>query len=232
MRIALVDDEQAMRDQLTEFIRLLSAEEGIPLETVPFSSGSRLLEAYDGTYDILIFDIDMPGLNGMDTARKIREQDEEVVILFVTNIAQYAINGYEVDAIDYIIKPIGYYDFAMKFRKALRRASRARRQKLIIDTVHGPVSLETESILYIEVMAHYLIYHTKDEEFRVRASMKEQESLLREYHFSRCHKSYLINLAHLRGVTASEAQVEDLSVPLGRAYKDALLNDYMAYLHR
>ena len=232
MRIAIVDDEQAMRELLAGFIERYAGEKHLALETHPFPSGDALLESSDRNYDIIIFDIDMPGTSGLDAARKIRETDENVVILFVTNIAQYAINGYEVDAVDYIIKPIGYYDFAMKFQKAVRRAERNQGNTLFIDTVNGPVALCTEEILYVEVMAHYLIYHTGDREYRVRASMKEHEEALKGYHFARCHKSYLINLKHLKNVNASEAIVGEYSIPLGRAYKDSLLTDYMSYLHR
>ena len=74
-------------------------------------------ENYKMIFDIIIFDIDMPGINGIDTARKLREMDSNVTIIFVTNIAQYAINGYEVDAVDYILKPVSYYDFSMKFHR-------------------------------------------------------------------------------------------------------------------
>ena len=232
MRIAIVDDEQAMREQLAEYIRRFAGERRLAADLCPFSSGDALLGAGERDFDIIIFDIDMPGTNGLDAARRIREADENVVILFVTNIAQYAINGYEVDAVDYIIKPVGYYDFAMKFQKAVRRAERSQGGSLFIDTVSGPVALRTDDILYVEVMGHYLIYHTPDRAFRVRASMKEHEDVLRAYHFARCHKSYLINLKHMKSVSASEVIVGEYSIPLGRAYKDGLLTDYMSYLHR
>ena len=232
MRIAIVDDEQAMREQLANYIEQYAGQKHLALETCLFPSGDALLKGPDKDFDIIVFDIDMPGTNGLDAARKIREADENVVILFVTNIAQYAINGYEVDEVDYIIKPIGYYDFAMKFQKAVRRAERNRGNTLFIDTVNGPVGLNTDAILYVEVMAHYLIYHTADREYKVRASMKEHEDPLRGYHFARCHKSYLINLKQLKGVNASEVLVGEYSIPLGRAYKDGLLNEYMSFLHR
>ncbi len=232
MRIAIVDDEQAMREQLASYIRQYAEEKRLALETCLFPSGDALLESPDRNYDIIVFDIDMPGTNGLDAARKIRETDENAVILFVTNIAQYAINGYEVEAVDYIIKPIGYYDFAMKFQKAVRRAERNQGNTLLIDTVNGLVALRTDSIVYVEGMAHYLIYHTADQEYRERASVKEREDTLRGYHFVRCHKSYLINLKQLRSINALEVLVGDFSIPLGRAYKDGLLNEYMRYLHR
>ena len=232
MRIAIVDDEWAMREQLAGYMERFAGERHLPLETVPLPSGDALLESTEREFDIIVFDIDMPGTSGLDTARKIRDTDENVVILFVTNITQYAINGYEVDAVDYIIKPVGYYDFAMKFQKAVRRAERNQGNTLFIDTVNGPAALRTDDILYVEVMAHYLIYHTADREYRMRASMKEHEDTLRAYHFARCHKSNLINLRHMKNISASEAVVGDLSIPLGRAYKDSLLNEYMNYLHR
>jgi len=232
MRIAIVDDEQAMREQLSDYIGRFAGERRLSLEVRCLPSGDALLEMADRDFDIIVFDIDMPGTSGLDTARRIRETDENVVILFVTNIAQYAINGYEVDAVDYIIKPVGYYDFAMKFQKAVRRAERDQGNSLFIDTVNGPVALRTDDILYVEVMAHYLIYHTNEREYRVRASMKEHEDALRRYHFARCHKSYLINLKHLKGISASEAIVGEYSIPLGRAFKDSLLTEYMNYLHR
>ncbi len=232
MRIAIVDDEQAMREQLAEYIKKYADEQHLQLDTCSLPSGDALLQSEDRAFDIIIFDIDMPGTSGLDTARKIRETDENVVILFVTNIAQYAINGYEVDAVDYIIKPVGYYDFAMKFQKAVRRAGRTQSNRIVIETVNGPVGLSTDSIQYVEVMAHYVIYHTAEQTYRVRASMKEHEDALRPYHFARCHKSYLINLKHLKSICASDVIVDDLSIPLGRAYKDDLLYEYMKYLHR
>ncbi len=232
MRIAIVDDEQAVREQLAKYVEQFAEERRAALETALFPSGDALLRERQDAFDIILFDIDMPGTNGLDTARKIREADDRVVILFITNIAQYAINGYEVDAVDYMIKPIGYYDFAMKFQKAWRRAKRNQGNQLVIETVNGPAAMRTDDILYVEVMAHYLIYHTVDQAYRVRASMKEHEKALRSYHFARCHKSYLINLRHLKSMNASEVIVGEYSIPLGRVYKDILMNEYMSYLHR
>ena len=232
MKIAIIDDEPSMRDQLENYILQFAASQQLDLKSVQFPSADAFLLTGGHSFDIIIFDIDMPGTSGLNAARKIRETDENTVILFVTNIAQYAINGYEVDAVDYIIKPVGYYDFIMKFRKAVRRAERIYGSQIVIDTVKGPVGLSTDSILYVEVMAHYVIYHTFQQAYRVRGSMKEHETALRTYHFARCHKSYLINLKHLKGISSSDVSVADLSIPLGRSYKDTLLSEYMNYLHR
>ena len=93
MKVAIVDDELEMRQIMTDYVKRFGEEAGIELEAVSFESGGQFLECYKMVYDIIIFDIDMPGINGIDTARKLRETDTNVTIIFVTNIAQYAING-------------------------------------------------------------------------------------------------------------------------------------------
>ena len=221
LHIAVVDDEQAMREQLTEYIQRFSVETNNPFEVFQFASADALLKEYRADYEIIIFDIDMPGTNGLDAARKIRETDGQVMILFVTNMAQYAINGYEVDAVDYVIKPIGYYDFSMKLQKALRRRNRLQDEQLVIDSTEGMLHLPVTDILYVEVMGHYLVYHTQEKTIRARGSLKESEALLLRYHFSRCHKSFLVNLAHIINIRPGEVLAGTESIPLGRAYKDA-----------
>ena len=230
--IAVVDDEKSFSDQLTGFIQRYAKEQNLDVQVTVFQDGMEIADDFRSKWDIIFLDIQMQLLDGLSTARRIRACDQDVIIIFVTTMAQYAINGYEVDAVDYIIKPVGYYDFAMKFQKAVRRAGRTQSNWIVIDTVNGPVGLSTDSIQYVEVMAHYVIYHTAEQTYRVRASMKEHEDALRPYHFARCHKSYLINLKHLKSISASDVIVDDLSIPLGRAYKDDLLYEYMKYLHR
>ena len=230
MRIAVVDDEQAMREQLADYIRRFSEETKNSFEISLFPSADALLHDYKPEYDIIVFDIDMPGTNGMDAARKVRETDGHVTILFVTNMAQYAINGYEVDAVDYVIKPIGYYDFSMKLQKTLRRRNRQQDEQLVIDSTEGLLRMPVADILYVEVMGHYLVYHTRNRAARARGSMKESEALLLRHHFCRCHKSFLVNLAHIVNIRPGEVLAGTASVPLGRAYKDALMSDYLRFL--
>ena len=230
MKIAIVDDEKAMRDQLSEYVTRYAGENHAALEPIQFSSGDALLACGSAALDMIIFDIDMPGTNGLDAARKIRAQDDHVVILFVTNIAQYAINGYEVDAVDYIIKPIGYYDFSMKFQRAMLRVVRTRAQQLVLYTTDGVSRVDVSEVLYVEVLDHNLLYHTRDQTYRVRGSMKEHEGALREHHFSRTHKSYMVNLRRIDNIKPSVVMAGGAAIPLGRAYKDALMADYLQFL--
>jgi DNA-binding LytR/AlgR family response regulator len=230
MRIAIVDDEAGMREQLSGYILRFADERRLRLETASFSCGDALLTEFEPVYDVIIFDVDMPGTNGLDTARQVRAMDADVVILFVTNIAQYAINGYEVEAVDYIIKPIGYYDFALKFERALRRVRNGREEQIMLDTSEGIARVRISDVLYVEVQAHYLIYHTAEKDYQVRGSLREHEAALRGYHFSRAHKSYLVNLMRIENIKGAEVLVDGAPVPLGRAYKDSLMADYLRYL--
>ena len=237
MKIAVVDDEQEMRSQLSGYIARF-AQEGMDsqengagsYDVTEFPSGAELQQDDKAVYDIIILDIDMPGINGMDTARQIRRTDSDVVIIFVTNMAQYAINGYEVEAVDYIIKPVGYYDFALKFQRALRHVVRERKELIAMNTTKGIVHMDVAEIIYVEAMAHYLIFHTASRDLEVRGSMKEQERTLARYRFSRAHKSFLVNLRHIDTVRSGEVIVEGRPIPLGRAYRDSLMSDYMQYM--
>lgn len=230
MRIAIVDDERAERERLQQYVARFEEESGVAMENVSFPSGDAFLEHYQKVYDIIIFDIDMPGTNGIDTARKLRETDSEVTIIFVTNIAQYAINGYEVDAVDYIIKPIGYYDFSMKFHRTVAKASQKRNHVIQVDTTEGLRRLRTDTIVYVEVLSHYLYIHTTAAQYRCRGSMAEIEQELAGYGFVRIHRSYLAGLRYVEKILSKEVTVGGQILPVGRGYKDKVKTAYMKYV--
>lgn len=230
MRVAIIDDERVEREKLQGFLNQFAEEFSKKIEIFTYTSGDELLSQYESKYDILIFDVDMPGTNGIDTARKIREMDQNVVILFVTNIAQYAINGYEVEAVDYVIKPIGYFDFSMKFQKAVSKAEQRKDKKIALDTVDGMRKLLVSELCYVEVFSHYLIYHTKDEQYKVRGSMKEHEMELIPYGFCRIHKSYLVSLGHVEEIRKNEVVIGTEVLPIGRVFKENLMQEFLKYI--
>lgn len=230
MKVAIVDDEREMRDILTEYIQRFSRESEIEMEPTVFTSGIQFLENYKLIFDIIIFDIDMPGLNGIDTARKLREIDQNVVIIFVTNIAQYAIMGYEVDAVDYIMKPISYFDFSMKFHRTVSKAVQKREHLLQIETAEGIRKLRVSSLVYIEVLSHYLYYHTTKRDYKARGNISDIEKELIKYNFVRIHRSYIINLKYVNKVLSKEVTVLGKIFPVGRNYKDSLKEEYLKYV--
>ena len=125
-KIAVVEDNTAVREELCGFIAKYAQESGCKLDVTPFADGSQIVEPYRPGFDIIFLDIEMPRLGGMPTAERIRQLDPEVVLIFVTNMAQYAIRGYEVDALDFVLKPVSYYQFSTKLERALQRIQRRR----------------------------------------------------------------------------------------------------------
>ena len=231
MRIAVVDDDADMRGTLGAYLTRFADESGMTLNVFPFAGGEGFLSRYTDTFDVIILDIDMPGINGIDVARAIRDHDEDVTIMFVTSMAQYALNGFEVQAVDYIVKPVSYPDFALKFRRATRMAQRSAGQAVVIDTNDGPRRLSSSDITYVEVYGHYLLFHTVGGlSYRARGSMADIVGELDGCGFCRIHKSFMVNMRHVGAVRASELSCGGRDLPVGRAYKDGFLHTYTAYL--
>ncbi len=230
MRVAIVDDESRERDTLRQYLSQYEAECTAGLDVVVFSSGDELLAGYCRVYDILLLDIEMQGTNGMDTARKIRELDSDVVILFVTNIAQYAINGYEVAAADYILKPISYYDFKMKFRRAVDIAEQRSKRKFLLEFADSIRRVPVLEIAYVESYGHYLVYHVGKEEIKARENMSDCERKLKDYGFCRIHKSYLVNLEHIVEIKAGSLLLESAQLPISRSYQGNLVSAYFRHI--
>lgn len=126
LKIAVVEDQQEVRDELCRFIRQYAAENSLQVEVLPIEDGAVIAEHYEPGYDIIFMDVEMPGLDGFGAAEKIRAVDADAVLVFVTNMAQYAIKGYEVDALDYVLKPVNYYQFCTKLSRAVQRVQRRR----------------------------------------------------------------------------------------------------------
>lgn len=117
MKIAIAEDDPRFAKQLEAYIEQFATENQFQVEILRFPDGASLVEAYDCTFDLLLLDVDMPGLDGISAARQIRERDTDVLLMFITNLAQYAIKGYEVDALDYVLKPVNYAALSMKLKR-------------------------------------------------------------------------------------------------------------------
>ncbi|MCR5417169.1 MAG: LytTR family DNA-binding domain-containing protein [Pseudobutyrivibrio sp.] len=231
MEIAVVDDVREESILLTGYLTDFEKEFKNDFHITTFESGEIFLERFKGQFDLVLMDIDMPGINGVDTARALRKIDREVVLMFVTAMPQYALSGYEVDAIDYVIKPVSYPDFALKLKKALRFVVMNKADEpLVLQTATGIVSLPISEIYYVESSLHYCIYHTKDQEYRVRESISNAEKKLAPFNFARCNSGYLVALKHVKAIIKDDVQVGDYLLKISRSKKASFTEQFTRLL--
>lgn len=231
IKIAVVDDDPRDRETLAEHFRRLSGEDGQKIQLALFSSGEELLSRMDGSCDLICLDIDLKGeLDGMETARRIRQRDQIVTIVFITNMAQMAVAGYEVHAYDFIVKPVSYYTFALKMKGALRLAERQKERTLILSTPDGLEKMPLRDLYYVETDGHYLCFHTARGILRQKSSMRDLVQKLKEPSFALCSQSYLVNLEHVSAVSKEDVRVKAEWLRMSRPKKKAFLAALTDYL--
>lgn len=198
--IAIVEDDNQEATQLESFINKYAESQNKDVKITFFKDAVKLLDNYSPVYDIIFMDIEMPYLNGMEAAEKLRRIDNVVTLIFVTNMSKYAIKGYEVNALDFMIKPIRYAAFKMKFKKAVERLSSNEAVNIVVFRRTGLVRLTSRQIIYVEVIGHKLHYHLSDEVVEGTGSLTELENQLQKCNFLRCHSSYLINPQYISNI--------------------------------
>ncbi|MCD7867767.1 MAG: LytTR family DNA-binding domain-containing protein [Clostridiales bacterium] len=233
VKIAIVDDERDERDLLRSHFRKLQEEIREEFELCEYSSGLELLENMDREFDLICLDIDMEKMDGIQTAREVRRLDSQVLIIFITNLAQMAIQGYEVRALDFIVKPLNYYSFSLKIKSAVDIIANRKVKNILIGSAGELRRISTDDLYYAEVFSHDLFYHTKDGVYKQRAPLKELEDNLRGLSFKRCNNSYLVNLKYVDCVEKGRIRIGGewlrISRPRRKEFLQALAN-YMGGL--
>ena len=222
-RIAIVEDDKAFVEELKKYLKQYSAEEGREFEVSAFYDGAEILENYKSDYDLILLDIEMPKVNGMDAAERIREMDENVVLMFITNMAQYAIRGYSVGALDFVMKPVNYYTFSMKMKRALKRVEKKEQHSILLTLADGVKKLEVRQIYYLEVQNRMLHYHTDEGEFVVRGSLQSAEATMPSKVFAKCNHWYLVNLNHVTEVRKNTVVVGPFELEMSRRNRTGFL---------
>ena len=179
---------------------------------------------------IILMDIEMPLMDGMSAARTVRQQDSEVIIIFLTNLSQYAIQGYSVQAFDYILKPVTWFSFSAFLEKAMDRLRRKVVQYICVPTKEGIQKLAVQDISYIEIRSHTLFYHTADKTVCTTGRMLDVEARMAPYHFSRCNSGYLINLSHVESIQEGQVILSDATLPISRSRKKVFTESLVQYI--
>ena len=176
-------------------------------------------------------DIEMGLMDGMDAAEQIRKVDEQVIIIFITNMAQYALRGYKVNALDYVLKPISYASFTETLKKAVRSLDRTKEKYLSISMRDGVRRIKTSDIEWIESMGHRLTFHTLNGIYETTIfSMKEMEDKLESEGFTRCSSSCLVNLKWVKEVENSTVNVNGELLKISRGKKNEFMTKLVSYM--
>lgn len=234
IRIAIVEDEPEASRTLKGMIEKFMAENA-PSKTfdvAEFPDAERFLDAFC-EYEVIFLDIQMSGMSGMDAAREIRKRDEKVLIAFVTNMAQYAVESYEVEAYDFILKPLSYGNFFMKFRRILKKIAHSTGDDFCTLTTRQETrKVKLNDIIYIESCNHSLIFHlVGGEEANISGStMNEWESKLAPYYFVRCNSGFLVNLKFVSAVRGEYVETEGQQLHMSRSRRQSFMAAFAKYV--
>ncbi len=230
IKIALVEDEENNLKEITSYLEKYSLEYNIALKVETFTSAVTFLKQYENNFDIVLMDIGLPDLDGMSAIKKLREIDSSVLVIFVTNLAQYAVNGYEVGAFDFIVKPVSYYNIVLKLNRALERIESRTEKRIWVSTRSEKKLVLASRIKYVEVIKHRLIYHTLDGDISAIGSLKSVCDELSNLPFALCNQCYLVNLHYVTGIDGYNChlgkEVLQISLPKKNSFIRAL-NNYL-----
>lgn len=230
IRVAVVEDDAEVQGVLQEYIRRYTRQYGTEFEVSVFADGVDILDNYRAVYDIIFLDVEMKHLDGMTTAERIRQMDADVILIFITNMAQYAIRGYSVGALDYVLKPVPYFAFSQQLLKAVSRLEKRAKHYLTVPVEGGLRRLDTASIYYLESEGHRVNFYTDEGDFSAPGALKTFEEKLAGRPFARCNSGYLVNLAQVQAVQQNTVQVGPYELQISRPKRKAFLAALTDYI--
>ena len=229
-RIAIVDDEREAAETLRGMIQRYAEDTGTPIETVLYANAVLFLTNYQANFDMVFMDIEMPYLNGMEGAARLREIDHTTLLIFATNLGHMAAMGYSVEAFDFVVKPFKYEMLRGKLKRAFERIERSRVCNVSFNSDGARLTMPASEIRYVEVADHQLVYHTDSGDYPAYGTMTRVREQLEPLGFSLCNNCYLVNLRFVRKVEKYSvtvgSDVLQISHPRKKAFLQAL-NDYI-----
>ena len=227
--IAIIDDDEKEAAVLAGQVRRSMDKRNEAYILKEYRDGLDFIRIAE-EYDIVFMDIRMDKLDGIETARVLRKVNRDTLLIFVTHMAQFALKGYEVEALDFIIKPTDQFSIDFMLTKALRRIENRAGVALALKTADGVVKVRSNEVYYVEIFNHDLIYHTTQGDFRVRGQLSDVARRLADHHFILCNRSYLVNLLHVTSVNSEYLTVNGVQLPVSRSHRKEIERRFINYL--
>ncbi|MGL5439108.1 MAG: LytR/AlgR family response regulator transcription factor [Filifactoraceae bacterium] len=216
INIGICDDELQYRSKIKDILTEILSSDHINYNIYEFSSGEDLLDNYPKNLDILIMDIQMKRINGMDTARKIREFNEKLEIIFMTSFSEFMQEGYEVKAYRYVLKPITHMKISKNILPCINEIMRNKNNYLSITVKNYIDRIRIDDITYIETDRPNIVIYTNNNTYTTKMSISKIEKTLRSYGFFRCHNSYIVNLKLVESMNGNIIVVEGKDIPISK----------------
>lgn len=232
----VLEDQESDCLRLKSYIKRYAQEHSVDIETVVFQNGLDLVKNYRDDFDILFVDIEVPGMNGMKVSEQVRSFDMLIPIIITTNMAQYAIKGYEVDALGFIVKPLPYSMFSYYLSKALTKCERNRKLKennvLTITTAAGSMrQMYVDEIKYIVKEKNYIVYYlVSGEQIKERGAMKDILPRFENTPLKQCSSGCLVNLRFVKQKEGNEVHLAEISFSIAMPYRKTFTKELMDYV--
>ncbi len=229
--VAVVDDLDRDMRHLLALLSRFQEENSVSFAVSTFTDGAALLDANVHDLDIILLDIQMAGIDGMKAAEALRAAGSDAVIIFVTKTAQYAVRGYSVQALGYLVKPASYLAFETEIRRALTQLSTRAKESVLIGSGYSLRRVPIADIIYMESNRHRITVFLQGSELEFTGTLKSFEAELADQGFFRSNSGYLINLRHLIALDGEDAVMRGgLRLKVARARKKGLLQALSAHI--
>ena len=229
LKIAIVEDEEQAIETLSSYLDRFFSQLNQAFTLSVYRTAEHFKSRVENDFDILFADIALPDGNGWELVKELRQTNKNITVIFVTNMLQYAVKGYEVRAFDFMVKPVSYYDFALKLDGALEHVINKAEEEIWISGKSFQIKVKVSDIRYIETERHYLIFHIKDQVRSVYGALDNIRKQLK-HGFALCNRCYLVNLACVTAIEDEYVVLGNERLLISRNKRKSFLNELNDYI--
>lgn len=223
-----MEDDLTAAAQFKNYLERYAGEAETELEVAHYADADAFLKNYRKERPaIVFFDINLPTIDGMEAARKLRERDTAVVIVFVTKMVQYALKGYGVNALDFLVKPVSYAEFKTKMRRAVNVAKANEVKTLCVPVDSGFYRVPSDKIVFVEVEGHRLKYQMVDGVVEARGSLSDVQEKLAGHGFLRCNSCYIVNVKYIESVKGYDLYINGYKLKISHPRRKEFMRQLM-----